>query len=270
MSTIKYYASVTWQYLKLAILTTCEYPVYLVGWLLSNPIQFVVGFATIKFVVSQFGSINGWTYEELAFLYGIAVISHALSMILFVQAWWTGQMVVEGEFDQYMIKPMSVLYQFLFCQFNIVGVTDLIPGLCVFIYGCVNVHFKCSFFNILQILMVVIGAALIRGGVYMVMGTITFWTKSTARFGGFSQEMFDKGTQYPLSMYPRVIQFVFTFIIPIGWVSFYPAKDMLGIKDGFEFVGNMPAMTLLIGIVTMIIAGAFFNLGLKKYESAGS
>ena len=37
--------------------------------------QFIMGFAIIKFVVESFGEINGWNYGQLAFLYGLSVIS---------------------------------------------------------------------------------------------------------------------------------------------------------------------------------------------------
>ncbi len=70
---------------------------FLINWLISNPLQFIVGFATIKFVVEAFGEINGWNYGQLAFLYGISAISHALSMIFFVQGWFMGYYVIEGE-----------------------------------------------------------------------------------------------------------------------------------------------------------------------------
>ena len=70
LKTIRHYGSVSLANLRIAILTLIEYPANMLGWLLSNPIQFILGFATIKFVVEEFGTIVGWGYGELAFLYG--------------------------------------------------------------------------------------------------------------------------------------------------------------------------------------------------------
>ena len=221
IATIQHYWRVTIVNIRIHLLTILEYPASIAGWALSNPIQFVVGFATIQFVVARFGTINGWGYEQLAFLYGIAVISHALSMIFFVQGWFMGYYVIEGDFDRYLLCPMSVLYQFFFNNFNIIGITDLIPGICVFTYGCVKVGFHWSILAVFELLALIIGATLIRGGIYMMLGTLSFWTKSTNEFSGFTQEFFDKTTMYPLTMYPRALQFILTFLIPIAWVSFY-------------------------------------------------
>jgi ABC-2 type transport system permease protein len=32
----------------------------------------------------------------------------------------------------------------------------------------------------------------------------------------------------------------------------------------------IPLITLAVGILVMLIAGAYFNMGLRKYESAGN
>lgn len=263
MERIMHYIDVSVYHIKLAVLTLFEYPANFIGWLLSNPIQFLLGFATIKFVVARFGTINGWDYGHLAFLYGIAVISHACSMIFFVQGWFMGRYVVAGDFDRYMLRPLSVLFQFFFTRFNIIGITDLIPGICVFAYGCQKVHFQWNIGNAFAFVFIIVGATLIRGGIYIIMGTFSFWTKSTNDFAGFTQEFFDKTTMYPLSMYPEIVQIILTYIIPIGFISYYPAKELLQGTDMRAFA------TLGIGIVVMLLAGLFFKAGLRSYESAG-
>ncbi len=270
LKAIKHYAEVSLASVKIAFLTTLEYPANIMGWLLSNPIQFILGFATIKFVVEEFGSISGWGYGQLAFLYGISVISHALSMIFFVQGWFMGYAVIAGDFDRFMLRPMSVLYQFFFTKFNVIGITDLIPGICVFTYGCIQVDFVWNMQNTVYILVMLIGATLIRGGIYLIIGSSSFWTDSVNDFGGYTQELFDKTTMYPISMYPESFQFVLTYLLPIGWVSFYPTAELLGVENGrFAWDGAI-WMTLLVGIVVMLVAAKVFKLGLKRYESAGN
>ena len=268
IGTIGHYLDVTKANIRMAALTIVEYPSSIIGWLISNPIQFIVGFATIQFVVQQFGEINGWNYGQLAFLYGVSVISHALSMIFFIQGWFTGFYVIEGEFDRYLTRPMGVLYQFFFTQVNIFGVTDLIPGIIVFVYGCIKISFAWTFAKVLLVLCMLIGSTLIRGGVYLILGTTSFYTRSCNDFGQYTQEVFDKTTMYPISMYPEAVQFILTYLIPIGWVSFYPVSSLLGTYNGPM---KMAALyTLLIGIAVIGVAGMFFKRGIRKYESAGN
>lgn len=265
-----HYLDVTLQVIKMAFLTIVEYPANIAGWMISNPIQFIVGFATIKFVVESFGEINGWNYGQLAFLYGLSVMSHALSMIFFVQGWFMGYFVLEGEFDRYLTRPMSVLYQFFFTNINIFGITDLIPGILVFVYGCIKCAVQVTPLFVLQVLVMLIGATLIRGGIYIFLGSTSFYTKSTTDFGMYTQEIMDKTTLYPISMYPESLQFILTYLIPIGWVSFYPVSSLLGIENSVLNGLAVPFVTLLVGLLVISLSGLFFKAGLRKYESAGN
>ena len=264
-----HYLDVTACVMKMAVMTVIEYPSNVAGWLISNPLQFIMGFAIIKFVVESFGQISGWNYGQLAFLYGLSVISHALSMIFFVQGWFMGYYVIEGDFDRYLTRPLGVLYQFFFTNINIFGVTDLIPGILVFIYGCVKCGIRVTPLFILHVLITLAGATLIRGGIYILLGSTSFHTRSAVDFGQYTQEIMDKTTMYPLSMYPESMQFILTYLIPVGWISFYPASAILGIDSAFNRL-LVPFITLAAGIAVMLIAGAYFNMGLRKYESAGN
>ena len=265
-----HYLDVTWHVIKMAFMTIIEYPSNIAGWLISNPLQFIMGFAIIKFVVEAFGEINGWNYGQLAFLYGVSVISHALSMIFFVQGWFMGYYVIHGEFDRYLTRPLGVLYQFFFTNINIFGVTDLIPGVLVFIYGCVKCETKVTALFVVQVIVMLIGATLIRGGIYILLGSTSFHTRSAVDFGQYTQEIMDKTTMYPISMYPESMQLILTFLIPIAWVSFFPVSSVLGIDTGIFNGLAMPFITLGVGILMMCVAGLYFNIGLKKYESAGN
>ena len=264
-----HYLDVTAHVIKMAFMTIIEYPSNIAGWLISNPLQFIMGFAIIKFVVESFGQINGWTYGQLAFLYGLSVISHALSMIFFVQGWFMGYYVIEGEFDRYLTRPLGVLYQFFFTNINIIGVTDLIPGILVFLYGCVKCGVNVNLLFVLQVLITLAGATFIRGAIYILLGSTSFHTRSAVDFGQYTQEIMDKTTMYPLSMYPESMQFILTYLIPVGWISFYPASSLLGIDSTHSGMA-VPFLTLAAGIVMMVIAGTYFSIGLKKYESAGN
>jgi ABC-2 type transport system permease protein len=161
------------------------------------------------------------------------------------------------------------MYQFFFTNINIIGITDLIPGVLVFIYGCVKSGVTVNLLFIVQIIVTLIGATLIRGGIYILLGSTSFHTRSAVDFGQYTQEIMDKTTMYPMSMYPESMQFILTYLIPIGWISFYPAASFLGINS--RYAGMMiPFVTLVAGVLVMLVAGAYFNMGLRKYESAGN
>lgn len=269
MKKIKYYASVAAALTRISIQSRLEYPFMLLGHVLANCVQWVVGFATIKFVVDSFGSLGGWGYESLAFLYGMSVLSHGLAVVLFIQTWYMPYCVVEGEYDMFLLRPMSVLFQFLFEEFNLIGITDMIPGLMVFFYGCAKVHLEVNVTNIILILFVLAGGTLIRGAVWIFCGSLSFWTKSTANFTDMVGALFERVSMYPLTIYPKWTQALFTFFLPLAWITFYPVKDMLGMGESAILV-PMAVIGLGVGAVMFALSCGLFHIGMRRYESAGS
>ncbi len=76
---------------------------------------------------------------------------------------------------------------------------------------------------------------------------------------------------YPLSIYPYVLQVIFTFIIPIGFISFYPAAEFLGKgSESFQLPLNFALATPAVGLVCFMLSQWIFRRGMKSYESAGS
>jgi len=270
MKTLQRYTYMALSYLKFNIQRGLEYPAYLISWLICNPMQFFFGILTIQVVISNFQPLGGWEFEQLAFLYGLGVLSHGLSIVFFIQTWYMDYMVTQGEFDRMMLRPLNVFFQFCFMEFNFIGFTDLIPGLILFTYGLISVGFAFSFINILKLLIVIIGATLLRGGIYTLTGSLSFWIQRTHKLVEINLGLFDYTMKYPLSIYPKIIQAVFTFILPFGFVCFYPASEFLNMETDFDFPGSFCVWVLVIGVFVYFLGIKLFNFGLKRYESSGS
>ena len=71
-------------------------------------------------------------------------------------------------------------------------------------------------------------------------------------------------------MYPRGVQFVFTFIMPMSWVAFYPAAEFMGKDSMLSLPFGMSFITLGLGVLLFVIACKIFRAGFAQYESAGS
>lgn len=267
---LRYYWGIGWHYLRLAIQAQMEYPAFLAGWLITNPMQVLVGVLTIYFTVQNFGSLGGWSFAELAFLLGIASVSHGISVILFIQTWHIKWMALEGEFDRLLVRPLNVFFQFCLHDFNLIGITDFLPGLAVLIWGCQLTGFSPDPFNIIKLLAAVAGAVLIRGAVFLGCGSIPLYAQGANSMEDLNMKLFSYTSQYPLSIYPRALQAIFTFVLPLGFISFYPASEFLGKQTAFLLPGGLWLGSLLTGAALFAVAYVVFHYGLKRYSSAGS
>lgn len=270
MNTLRRYLFMAKTFFVINVQCGLEYPAYLLGWLISNPLQCVFGIVTVKVVVDNFHTFAGWDFHQLAFMYGLGVVSHGLSVVLFVQTWGMDSMATSGGYDRMMLRPLNVFFQLCFMYFNFIGFTDMIPGVMIFIYGCVTTGFQPTLLNLFNLLLVLTGATLIRGGIYTLNGALSFWVKRTAQLVGVYMQLFNYTEQYPLQIFPKILQWLFTFIFPIGFISFYPAGSFLHKAAPFSLRGDLCLWTLLIGLFIYFLSMAVFQRGLRRYESSGS
>jgi len=70
--------------------------------------------------------------------------------------------------------------------------------------------------------------------------------------------------RWPVSVFPRVVRLVFTFVLPLALMTTYPARALLG---------TLPATTLAgaVGgaILAFAVARAVWNASIARYTSAG-
>jgi ABC-2 type transport system permease protein len=71
--------------------------------------------------------------------------------------------------------------------------------------------------------------------------------------------------QYPLTIYPRAINIVLTWLIPYGFTSFYPATYLLG-RDSSLVVWLGP----VVAAVLLVLGYQFWRFGLRHYAGTGS
>ncbi len=270
---VKHYLDVLIFSAILAIKRGMEYISYTFCWLLMIPLEIFSGVYVLKVILDRVGTLNGWSFGQVAFLYGLGVFSHGFQDLFFIQTRHIENHVIQGRFDRFLVRPLGVFFQFCTGTVNFCGFYDLIPGIIIFAYGCKQVDFQWSIQNIFLLILVIIGGTMIQAAIYTLTGSIAFWTKKSAVFVKVNLELFDKTTQWPMAIYPNWFIRIFSFLIPMGFVSFYPGCGFLGISSGVSFPLplEMAIWTPVVGLLWFILARKVFYLGLeKKYESAGS
>jgi ABC-2 type transport system permease protein len=179
-------------------------------------------------------------------------------------------MMLGGFFDRVLVQPMNVFFLYIIRYINFIGIIDLIPGCIIFFWAADAVNFSWSFPNIIRLLIVIAGGVLIRAALFLGFGSAAFWTNNRDAFVGLLIELFHRTTFYPLSIYPRVLQMVLSFVIPVGFISFYPAASFLGKKEMFIVPVDVTVVTFSAGVFLFLIAYSIFKIGLTRYESSGS
>ncbi|MGO8673719.1 MAG: ABC transporter permease [Capsulimonadaceae bacterium] len=270
LETLRTYACVSSCFIRLALQRQLEYPLFIVTWLITNPMQYLAGMWMLKAIVTQFHALAGWDVPQIAFLYGLGLLSHGVMVLLFMQTWLIDDMISQGEFDRILLRPLSATFQFSMGFVNLVGLTDLIPAVIIFWYGCRLTHFALTLPHAAIVLLVVFGGTLIRAAFFIILGSVAFWTQRSAPLTLAGEQLIQRGTFYPIAIYPRLMQMLLTFLVPLGFVSFYPTCHLVGGRPGIDVPASLGLWTPAVGIVFFWVSQQIFTAGLRRYEGAGS
>lgn len=223
------------------------------------------GIVFLYLVFDQIPSLQGWTLDQLIFIYGFAQIprgiDHLLTDNLWLVAW---RLVINGDFDRYMLRPMNVFFQVIAEKLQPDALGELLVGTILVIRSIMKGVVVMDAAHIVLFFVSVAAGALIYTSIKLFFASLAFWIKRSGPFLQLAYELANFA-KYPTGIYNAAIRFVITWVIPFAFVAYLPASFFLG-------VGHMAVIGIECAIALMFwcIAYAVFRKGLQIYESAGN
>ena len=232
-------------------------------------IQYSAQLMNLSIITSRFNDINGWGLRELAFLYALAVLSNGLSQMFFAHFTELGDVLVKGEFDRYLVRPLNAFVLVLGSQVDAGNIGHLIFATAVFIWAAIGAGVHWSLANLAYLVLVVLGGALIQGSAIVFVGTLSFWFQRTGTMFWTVVVPSRELIFYPVSVFPKVLQILLTFVIPFAFINYYPAHVFLG-RSGVLFHPVFAYLTPVVGLVTFAAVYLVWVAGTRRYSGTGS
>ncbi len=227
-------------------------------------------FAMLLILLNRFRSIGGWTLPEVAFLYGMSAVSFSLAELSVGAFEDFDRWVVRGDFDRILIRPLPVVFQMLTGQLPLRRLGRLAQGLIALLValGLLRPEWHAGqwlFFSV-----TIIGGTVFFMAIFILGATMSFWSPQTNEvvnvftYGG--QFM----TSYPMHIYDVWLRSIFTFLIPLAFVCYYPALYLLGKTDPLGLPAWTPFLSPFVALVALRVALAAWRVGVRHYQSTGS
>lgn len=240
-------------------------------------VVYLISFLGVWIVLNKFKVIHGWGFYEIMLLYNLNLFSYGASSLLFRGPMRNLEfMVQDGSFDSILIYPMNPFVNLICREFNHGSIAHSALG-AVFFYICFeNLSIVWTWMNVVWFGLVLIGATLIQAAIMVLTGTISFWFVRSAAVVDTAIYGLRRFVNYPLGMYDKWVQVLLTFVIPYGFVAFFPAEYFLNKSEAPLFHGITlfdPLFqygTPLVGIVSFFLAYRLWCVGINRYESTGS
>lgn len=262
-------AQVYRQYWRVNVLTTLEYRENFLLWFGFTFVYHGTAIAALAVVLTQFPSMDGWTFRDMAFLYAMWMMSHALHNTFFSAVGDIPDHVREGEFDRFLIRPLDPLFQAITTPGQIFP-DELILALATFVAATIYSGVAVTLTFIVFVPLIWIGGALIDLGFNLGISTAAFWFIRVDTLRWIVLQLEQEFTRYPLSIYTRGVRLFLTFVFPFAFMNYLPAAYFLHKTDiGLNVNPAIGLLTPLIGIVFASAAYVFWRFGLDKYQGVG-
>lgn len=231
----------------------------------STMILQAASLGAIWVVMRQIPSLNGWSFYEVILIYGLLTIGESITHMFADNLWTIGWGYIRsGDFDRFLVRPIDPLFHLLADRFCHDGLGNFITGGLLIGVSMQKLGIPFSAQNLLYLAVSVLSGGLIFIALNLMTATTAFWLTESIPV---TQVVFNLNefARYPLNIYHQGIRILLTWVVPYGFVSFYPASHLLG-RD----VGALVWLGPVVAGVFLFLAYRVWQFGLRHYSGTGS
>ena len=204
----------------------------------------------------RFDDIEGWRFDDIKILYGLAAASWGLSVIFGQGSHELADKILNGSLDSYLIQPKSTLIHLTGSKTSPAGWGDLVTTLVLFTWAGAFTLEKLP----LLMLLCVSGACIMLA-VKIMAHSLVFWLGHTEGFHTQIYESLLLFSTYPDGLFHNWIKIFLFTIVPAGFMTYLPVS----LVNSFSW-GTL-SICLVAALGYLLLARFMFRRGLKRYES---
>lgn len=241
---------------------------YKLSFALSFISQFIVFFGyyfTVICLFDKFSNIKGFTMYEVLLTFSIIQFGFSFCETFFRGIDTFDDLIVNGTFDRLLVRPQNVLLQVFVNEVSFVKASRLMQSIIILIIAVINLDIIWSLDKIITLIFMLISSIFVFLSIFILAASYCFFTVKGLEVRNVFTDGGKHMAQYPIGIFKKGFVFVFTYIIPYGFVNYYPLLYILGHKTN-KLLMFSPLITILYLIPSVII----FYKGMKRYSSVGS
>jgi ABC-2 type transport system permease protein len=234
----------------------------LLVFLIGKVLRFVFFFGFLYFLLLGSGSLAGYSNNQIIFFYLTFNLIDVITQFLFREVYNFRPMIINGDFDLVLVKPLSALFRVLMGGADIIDLITIPPIIILTIYFGALLH--PSVLSILYYVLLLANGFLIATAFQIIVLAFAIITLEVDHMVMIYRDLTSLG-RLPIEVYKEPLKAFLTYIIPVGIMVTLPAKALMGLA-------SIPGILLafVIGFIFIFISLKFWNYALTKYTSASS
>ena len=150
--------------------------------------------------------------------------------------------------------------------FDIKGLGQLAFGIAALVIAWRSLALPVTYIIIIKLMIGLISASLFMVAIVNISAAQCFFDKGGSGFTMVLTAKFKDYARYPITIFNGVFRVVFTFIIPIAFMAYYPSLEFLTDKEP----AFLTYFTPVYGVIFFYLSYKFWMFGARRYSGTGS
>ena len=236
----------------------------------------VVGTAAgLAFLVGVFGgagvaAIGAWPRDDVVFIYGFSMIAYGIFEAFAESLWrFSDQYLIEGRFDQVLLRPCSPLLQVLLTGFNPMAATEMAAGMALMGWAGGRLGLSWGIGQFAGAAFLALCGGVILVALFLTLTSLGFWFEDRLGVQAPVYNCIVFG-RYPIEVFHPVVRFLLRWVIPFAFIGYYPAGLFIEGGRWSEGTRMLALGTPLVALACVLMASLMWRAGIRRYHSTGT
>ena len=220
---------------------------------------------TLSLFYSNGNKLGGWEWYSSLVVLGMYMILEGFTIsILQPNLSRIVKHIQQGTLDFVLLKPISTQFYLSLRIYSVWGLPSTLIGLLLIFIGFIysNTTLTASLVSIF--FLISFSSILILYSIWFIIATSSIWFVKVWNANEVLRSTLVAG-RYPITSYKGIVRFIFTFIIPIAFLTSYPSQAL---TSGISI--SSIVYSLILALIFFIISILFWKYALRFYTSASS
>jgi ABC-2 type transport system permease protein len=209
--------------------------------------------------------IGGWQFHQAMVVVGMFTLFNGIiEALLRPNVTRIVEQIRLGTFDFVLVKPVNSQFMASLRYLSVWKLVDLLLGLAIVAWAVHGAAIEPAVADILMALGFVVNGTVIVYSIWVLMVSTAFWFVRVDNITELFTSAFETG-RFPVSVYPGWLRGVLTFVVPIAFVTTFPAEAILGRAQL-----DLLALSCLLAAASLGCSAVVWRYAVRHYSSASS
>ncbi len=211
------------------------------------------------------GQIAGWSFAEALIVAAwFTILGGVLEGAINPSLLQVSEQIRTGTLDFVLVKPADAQFLISSAKFAPWKIVNIAAGVVMLVVAFGRLGRAPTAPAVLLALLLLVAAIIVLYSLWILVICAAFWVVRLDNLSYLLSSIFD-AARWPLDVFRGAWRLIFTFVIPLGLMTTYPARALLGSLEA-----RTAALALLGAAAVTTVARLIWTRAIARYTSASS